>query len=132
VTDEELNAIEARANAATPGPWELGEHEILAAHSAVVVAGAGCCDPVRLDADANFICQARTDAPALVAEVRRLRAALIQAAVALDETCGWASHEPTAEGQDEDRAWAAKEALTAAREAGIRFDADSPSGWSPL
>jgi hypothetical protein len=48
MTDEELDRIEARCNAATAGPWKDGE----------------------------FIVAAREDIPALLAEVRRLRAEL--------------------------------------------------------
>jgi hypothetical protein len=68
MTDEELNAIEARANAATEGPWEwrrwtngisAGDHDV----------GASCHT-----FDCRFIAAARTDVPKLVAEVRRLRA----------------------------------------------------------
>jgi hypothetical protein len=86
MSDDELNAIEARANAATPGPWTQGE---IAAGDlpyaggcfAVEVFGA-TADPYAVlaecqhEADAAFIAAARTDIPALVAEVRRLRAVL--------------------------------------------------------
>jgi hypothetical protein len=74
MTDDELQAIEARADAATPGPWHLA---------------TACCDDdenfsnveaghtdIASDvpnADAVFIVAARTDVPALVKEVRRLR-----------------------------------------------------------
>lgn len=83
MTDEELNAIEARAAAATPGPWWVYDD----GRSAGVVNGDGSTyhRPYRAmicggDAhegyfdgpDADFIAHARTDVPALVAEVRRL------------------------------------------------------------
>ena len=75
----DLDAIEARANAATSGPWEV--------EAAAVVCDRyederpGVCGPHDVDwpllaEDAEFIAHARTDVPALVAEVRRLRAAL--------------------------------------------------------
>lgn len=54
MTDEELKAIEARANAATPGPWMKG-----------VTYDHG--------RNAEFIAASRTDVPALAAEVRRLK-----------------------------------------------------------
>ena len=78
MTESELKEIEARTNASTEGPWR----------SAVNYNG----NPPRiyymvgdLDAkdglarvvdscDAEFIANARTDVPALIAEVRRLRA----------------------------------------------------------
>lgn len=66
MTESELQAIETRANAATPGPWKslkFGEY----------VFGPG----VRLFAaataqDAEFVSLARADVPALLSEVRRL------------------------------------------------------------
>ncbi len=77
MTEEELAAIESRAAAATPGPW-------------VSVAGAGrpaffLCTKVQqaaalgmlyVEADADFAAAARSDVPALVAEVRLLQAVL--------------------------------------------------------
>lgn len=99
MTEEELTAIEERANAATPGPWRwsnwlttfghieegdpsqwrtletfeggetprvhLREHD---PKSILTVE-----DPVEHDGNRRFIAHARTDVPALVAEVRRLR-----------------------------------------------------------
>ncbi len=77
MTDDELDAIEARANAATPGPW---------------LPSLDTWPPRRLDGsprlseithslgmfpgDMAFIAAARTDVPALIAEIRRLRALL--------------------------------------------------------
>lgn len=49
----DLDAIEARANASTDSPWAFAA-----------------------TADAHFIAHARTDVPALCAEIRRLRSAL--------------------------------------------------------
>lgn len=99
--DEELEVIEAHAAAATPGPWVVGfclsgDVELRRACGISSPAGveqarrcaypAGevaldvfcsdsrdeCSHPVSL-ADAVFIAAARTDVPALAAEVRRLR-----------------------------------------------------------
>ena len=77
----DLDAIEARANAATPGPWEreTGERErqYVAAvpmggkRSYAIVADSGGRHPW---ADADFIAHARTDVPALIARVRELEA----------------------------------------------------------
>lgn len=78
----DLEAIEARANAATDGPWkwdydpsndgDRGELANVNGVPAVLSAGWGEC-VVASDADAAFISHARTDIPVLIAEVRRLR-----------------------------------------------------------
>lgn len=62
MTEAELAEIEARANAATPGPWKIG--------------GLRRLQMGLMEQDADFVTAARTDVPALVAEVRRLLAAL--------------------------------------------------------
>lgn len=88
MTPEQLAEIEARAAAATPGPWEvaeaggprgtdeyfvrMGEDD---AYSDVAIA-ADIFDPIYNEisqANASFIAHARADVPALVAEVRRLQ-----------------------------------------------------------
>jgi len=90
-----LDAIETRASAATPGPWEhvsgpagaipgrfyMLSHE----HSTIYMKrrpfGGDHADKVEAavlpqsSADAAFIAAARADVPALIAELRRLRAA---------------------------------------------------------
>lgn len=98
MSDElDLDAIEARASAATPGEWEWRGFDLArdgrSERSALVAPRAsGGQDYViegRVqswnegepamavrDADAEFIAAARYDVPALVAEVRRLREAL--------------------------------------------------------
>lgn len=78
MTEEELAAIEARATAATREPWIVGDMYVPpACLSAVSVYGMGMeVAECQIDADAAFIAAARVDVPALVAEVRRLRAAL--------------------------------------------------------
>lgn len=74
----DLEAIKARAAAATPGPWtgheEAGRVIVSASNSdlsllALDVDGTAI---VFSHADHAFICHARTDIPALVAEVERL------------------------------------------------------------
>lgn len=84
----DLDAIEARCNAATPGPWEISygcEEEsryrwrAVGPPHEVVENDAGYDDGSAESAsedDAKFIAHARTDVPLLIAEVRRLRAAL--------------------------------------------------------
>lgn len=83
----DLDAIEARANAATEGPWwrREGHAEIDGQNYAEVLipgrvecgsycyGGTSTIEGDRLDADLAFIAHARADVPALVAEVRRLR-----------------------------------------------------------
>lgn len=96
LTHEELQAIKARAEAATPGPWtnvdEDGEHW----KSITAIEGG---DPLSVTmkiydegghslADAEFIAHARTDVPALVAEVERLRKALLKRGAAECYQCG--------------------------------------------
>ena len=85
----DLEAIKARAAAATEGPWEwddpgIGQHwscpkpwmEVV---NADVACGPYCYGgsvrPIESAADGQFIAHAREDIPALVAEVERLRAA---------------------------------------------------------
>jgi hypothetical protein len=72
MTPEELAAIEARANSATPGPWMITNDGGL-----IVKSDAGfVCDFARGTGthahDADFIATARTDVPLLLAEVKRL------------------------------------------------------------
>lgn len=82
LTDEELNEIEARAAAATPGPWHVdGRHEHergggidfieSEAGRQIVCGDSGAYPPVLTDAD--FIAAARTDVPRLVAALRAER-----------------------------------------------------------
>jgi hypothetical protein len=72
VNEEQLQAIEARYNAATMGSWSVVErgggdcgYDITPTHSGL----RGQFERVE---DAQFIACARQDIPALVAEVRRL------------------------------------------------------------
>lgn len=82
----DLDAIEARANAATPGPWNAWDRGV-GFHIALGderddwgrpedLLPEGLRTDIGRRADAEFIAAARTDVPALVAEVRRLRAEL--------------------------------------------------------
>jgi hypothetical protein len=91
VTDEELDAIESRAKAATPSPWKIGDPN---AHSDYLIRAQQTHKEFGVDdwpllstannnpglgawpANAAFVCAARDDVPALVAEVRKLRAVL--------------------------------------------------------
>lgn len=79
MTPAELTAIQARADAATDGPWErTGTSSVRHHHSGIMVATAVDFEEQQRAADADFIAAARTDVTDLVAEVRRLQAALAQ------------------------------------------------------
>jgi hypothetical protein len=85
IPDEELAAIDARANAATPGPWWpwvegrdgtsgdtfIGRGLDGSRHSDLYLT-TDQGDDLRPE-DVDFIAHARQDIPRLVAEVRRLR-----------------------------------------------------------
>lgn len=76
----DLDAIEARASAATKGPWlvkGMYPQEILANDSGLNLVATTHLSPDGPPSDTEFIAQARTDVPALVAEVRRLRPRVI-------------------------------------------------------
>ena len=101
----DLEAIKARATAATEGPWEwddptIGQHWSRPQPWATVVDDevecggycyGGSSSPIKSDADGQFLAHAREDIPALVAEVERLRtlhkdrAALIRAVSAAQD-----------------------------------------------
>lgn len=74
MTKDELTAIRERADKATPGPWfawrtiENGPTVQRAAGFVFIVSARGTMD------DAEFSAAARTDIPALLAEVERLKA----------------------------------------------------------
>jgi hypothetical protein len=79
MTPSELATIEARANAATPGPWSTVDYSPcwVIAHDAegspaVVAPQCPIGQAGSDDADLAFIAAARSDVPALIAEVRRL------------------------------------------------------------
>ena len=73
----DLDAIKARCEAATPGPWEVNgsPHDrhiaTVGRHHITKPDRAG--RSAHNDEIAKFIAHARTDVPALVAEVERLR-----------------------------------------------------------
>jgi hypothetical protein len=89
MTEAELAAIEKRAEAATLGPWDTEiavdpyahTYPWLRVHDSEFVEVAGIInnDP-SVERNLDFIAHARQDVPALVAEVRRLRAALLETA----------------------------------------------------
>jgi len=77
---KQLRAIEERANRATPGPWEevaeSGEWWVTGPETGVHFVMATNASEGILQANVDFICAARTDVPALIAEIRELRAKL--------------------------------------------------------
>jgi hypothetical protein len=99
MSEEQLWEIEARAAAATPGEWEYDECECELRAYTEDKTGFVRMNPVvylsqdedfeyyvnMSDADAEFIGHAREDVPALVAEVRRLRAELAQRWIPVSE-----------------------------------------------
>ena len=94
LTKEQLAAIRARANAATPGPWVWHEGDLLTEdnfsrqHSSMFSSVLHLTDDaqgvndlvsweyVRSVEDAEFIAYARTDIPALLAEIDRFKRAI--------------------------------------------------------
>lgn len=78
MTDEELDAIEARVGATTPGRWKLGSdsgdgfivHTAKYRAETVTAPYANQCYPF---ADSTFIACAKDDVRNLLAEVRRLQ-----------------------------------------------------------
>jgi hypothetical protein len=84
MTDEELQAIEARAAAATAGPWKPAE-DLYCGEGTGYRPGGWRVDMRKrplteyiwvtslFQSDAEFIASARTDVPALLKEVKRLR-----------------------------------------------------------
>ena len=93
MTEEELQAIEARLAAATPAPWEARDrgHGVevymggvsgawLSTASAYGPKGSRHRDITGTRADAALIAHAPTDLAALVAEVQRMQAALTRIA----------------------------------------------------
>ena len=104
MTPDELAAIRARLDAATPGPWHWDEYPVPALHGvggspdtyeyeaevieATHTGGCGCRAECYLDltidrSDAEFIAHAPTDLADLLTEVDRLTADLAAAAAKL-------------------------------------------------
>lgn len=105
MTHEELQAIKARAEAATPGPWRVDAGSEARYLRAEGESGALMSDtqyyPWTPDAEGDwqFIAHARTDVPDLVAEVERLRVLAAESATtieALIRECGGADPEDRA------------------------------------
>lgn len=68
MTKEQLNAIQTRADAATPGPWRQ-------LRCIITFRGGDYIGTIDDLDDATFVSGSREDIPALIAEVRRLQEA---------------------------------------------------------
>lgn len=77
ISDDELDEIQARANAATPGPWRARACGEIVAGRHVVATSDGGGGSVwvewRNEEDKRFAAHARADVPRLIAEIRRLQ-----------------------------------------------------------
>jgi len=78
LAEEQLNAMTARYEAATPGPWGVvgfSAADFEGVHTRYVKAGDLEVGSIRFyqNADASLVIHAPDDIPALIAEVRRLR-----------------------------------------------------------
>lgn len=80
LTTQQLTDIEARTNAATPGPWCTDAWEIYQGTEYqpglsmwIGETCRGTSTPEQDQADAAFVAAARTDVPALLADLRRAR-----------------------------------------------------------
>lgn len=80
--ESSLAEITSRFQLATEGPWRVVGHYVESARNPACVVGVACERQCGTDemmpsqANAEFIASARTDIPALVDEVGRLRAVL--------------------------------------------------------
>lgn len=73
LTDAQLAEMSAREQAASDGPWKAGGIGDFGFHVIGPAGGVECDDSEQGRLDATFIAAARTDVPALIAEVRRLQ-----------------------------------------------------------
>lgn len=79
---DRLDEIEARANAATDGPWKIETHYGMSQSRRRQIVVPGWMTPIAVlgqenpygDPDAEFIVASRTDVPALVAALRAVLA----------------------------------------------------------
>jgi hypothetical protein len=81
LTDQQLDDIEARAAAATRGPWRQDDFAEIKSPDGDTIADYW--EPTHTSRNGEFITRAREDVPALLAEIRRLRAANAELAQAI-------------------------------------------------
>lgn len=119
---DDLDAIEARADAATPGPWVLAQvrkDEVMLTHGGYPDSGYGHWGYLR-PYDAAFIAASRTDVPALCRALREARAER-------DAARAWRreaeSHFPVPRfaSKAEERRWLAQTGIDAARAEAARW-----------
>lgn len=81
MSEERLDAIQARVDGATTGPWDDQPNWTDTARVVLNGDGEALWDAVGLmaDADSEFIAHAREDVPALLTEVERLRGQITEA-----------------------------------------------------
>ncbi|WP_060905382.1 hypothetical protein [Streptomyces scabiei] len=91
LTTQQLDEIETRATAATSGPWTVSEDyaDVLDSEGHHLASFWG--QPV-----GEFIAYAREDVPALLAEVRRLNAALAEQQTETEKLIRWHREDETA------------------------------------
>ena len=88
MTPEQLAAIRARAEAATPGPWHDDQDGMV--YSTCQPGCAVVINDIDLAVeDAEFIAHAREDIPALVAEVERLQTELARMRPVVEAAQRW-------------------------------------------
>jgi uncharacterized small protein (DUF1192 family) len=131
MTREQLDAIRARVEAATPGPWKAERW----CSNNPSVAEAWGLNGMRTFADAVFCGHAREDVPALLAEVERLTAEVESKTgqnVALMGMNGRLQQEVERLTAERDAARLAVRALPIDIEADRAFDALQPSLGTPV
>lgn len=74
LTQEELEAIRKRAEAATEGPWKYNDKYGYLAPVIPQRMTSHICNEITRDYDADFIANARADIPKLLAEIESLNA----------------------------------------------------------
>lgn len=75
LTNEQIEAIRKRAEAATEGPWRIGKQSPNGLNNIGTMGGLLTAQTLN-EADAEFIAHAREDVPALLAEIDRLNGLL--------------------------------------------------------
>ena len=93
MNDKQIADIDARANAATPGPWEVdldprisGADQVVQSETELTICFMAVDESLESDsADTFFIAHAREDIPALINEVGRQAAEIERLTRALDK-----------------------------------------------
>lgn len=92
MTNDQLKEIRARADKATAGPWVFCKDSASKFWCWIIALTPypwnAICQHKSSDADAEFIAHARTDIPALLEEVDRLRQKISVIEMAISDVCG--------------------------------------------